>query len=58
LRLLTIYKRDILTLIEGGDDEISTRVLSKAKVITEGDESMKFLKLIKGEAFENQSGSS
>ena len=58
LRLLTIYKREILTSPEGTDDEISTRALSRAKVLTEGEETTKFLKLVNGEALDNQSGGS
>ena len=58
LRLLTIYRRDILTIVDGNDDEISTRALSRAKVHSEGEESSKFLKLMKGEKTDNQSGSS
>ena len=57
-RSLTIYKRDILTFVEGTDDEISTRTLSRAKVLTEGEETTKFLKLVNGEALDNQSGGS
>lgn len=58
---MTIYRRDILTIIdEDTEQQISTKALSKAKVLIEGEESKKFMDFIQGKVQEedNQSGSS
>ena len=58
---MTIYRRDILTIIdEDTEQQISTKALSKAKVLFEGEESKKFMDFIQGKVQEedNQSGSS
>lgn len=55
LRLMTTYKRDVLSQMDQDEDSQGLfKYLAKAKIQYEGDESKKFLKSIKGELQDDQ----